>query len=57
MQEGKYDESIKIYYRFYKQDYDNYTLADKIGFAYLKKEELENAKSMFNRSLTLNPKN
>jgi tetratricopeptide (TPR) repeat protein len=57
MQEGKYDESIKIYYRFYKQDYYNYTLADKIGFAYLKKEELENAKSMFNRSLTLNPKN
>jgi tetratricopeptide (TPR) repeat protein len=57
MQEEKYDESIRIYYRFYKQDYFNYIFADKIGFAYLKKGDSDGAIDMFKRSLTLNPKN
>ena len=57
MQEEKYDESIQIYYRFYRKDYFNYIFTDKIGFAYLKKGDSKDAISMFNRSLALNPKN
>jgi tetratricopeptide (TPR) repeat protein len=57
MLEGKYDESINIYYRFYKKDYFNYTFTDKIGFALLKKDEPEKAMDMFKKSLELNPKN
>ena len=34
--EEKYDESIKIYNRFYKQDSSNYVFMDKIGFANLR---------------------
>ena len=57
LQEGKYDESIKIYYKFYRHDYNNFMFTDKIGFAYLKKNDFTNAIPMFTRSLTLNPKN
>jgi tetratricopeptide (TPR) repeat protein len=56
MQEGNYDESIKIYYRFYKKDYNNYIFTDKIGFAWLKKGDTDKAVDMFNRSLELKPK-
>jgi tetratricopeptide (TPR) repeat protein len=57
MQEEKYDESVRIYYRFYKKDYFNYIFTDKIGFALLKKGDSEKAIDMFKRSLELNPKN
>lgn len=57
MQEEKYDESIKTYYRFYRHDYNNFMFTDKIGFAYLKKGDFIHAVPMFNRSLALNPKN
>jgi len=57
MQEENYDESIGIYYRFYKKDYNNYIYTDKIGFAWLKKGDSEKAIDMFKRSLELNPKN
>jgi len=57
MQEGNYDESIRIYYRFYKKDYNNYVFTDKIGFALLKKGDTEKAIDMFNRSLVLKPNN
>ena len=57
MQEEKYDESIGIYYRFYKKDYNNYIYTDKIGFAWLKKGDSEKAIDMFKRSLELNQKN
>jgi tetratricopeptide (TPR) repeat protein len=57
MQEGKYDESIKIYNRFYIQDSTNYVFMDKIGFASLKKGDFGKAIDLFNRSLALNKKN
>lgn len=57
MQEEKYNECIRIYYKFYKKDYFNYNLADKIGFAYLRNGDFSPAISMFERSLKLNPKN
>lgn len=57
MLEGKYEESIKIYYRFYIKDYNNYVFADKIGFAYLRNGDFNFAIDMFERSLKLNPRN
>jgi tetratricopeptide (TPR) repeat protein len=57
MQEQKYDESIKIYDRFYKQDSANYVFIDKIGFASLRKGDSDNGIDMFSRSLALNPNN
>ena len=57
MQEQKYDESIIIYDRFYKQDSTNYVFMDKIGFACLRKGDSDRAIDMFNSSLALNPKN
>lgn len=57
MQEGNYDESIKIYNRFQKQDSANYVFMDKIGFANLRKGDYDTAIDWFNRSLALNPKN
>jgi tetratricopeptide (TPR) repeat protein len=57
MQEGKYDESIKIYSRFLKQDTSNYVFLDKIGFANLKKGEYDYAIDLYNRSLAINRKN
>ncbi|TAL63557.1 MAG: hypothetical protein EPN88_12065 [Bacteroidetes bacterium] len=57
MQEEKYDESIEIYNRFYRQDSSNYLFFDKIGFANLKKGDSFKAIDLFNRSLSLNKKN
>lgn len=57
MQEQKYDESINIYNRFYKQDSGNYIFMDKIGFACLRKGDSHTAIEMFNSSLAVNPKN
>ena len=57
MQEGKYDESIKIYSRFYNQDTTNYVFLDKSGFACLRKGDFESAIDLYNRSLVINPKN
>lgn len=57
MQEGKYDESIKIYNRFYEQDSVNYLFMDKIGFACLRKGDSDKAIDMFNSSLALDQKN
>lgn len=57
MQEQKYNESIDIYNRFFKQDTGNYILMDKIGFACLRKGDSKTATEMFNSSLAVNPKN
>ena len=57
MQKGRYDESIKIYNRFLKQDSLNYAILDKIGFACLRKGDFNDAIDFYNRSLTLNNKN
>lgn len=57
MQEGEYDESIKIYNRFNKQDTMNYVFFDKIGFASLRKGDFNYAIQLYNRSLALNKKN
>lgn len=57
MQEEKYDDAIGLYRGFYKRDSSNYVLADKLGFAYLKKEEPAPAIKMFTRSLLINKKN
>lgn len=57
MQEEKYDESIKIYNRFYELDSANYMLMDKIGFACLRAGYTDQAIDMFSKSLEINPKN
>jgi tetratricopeptide (TPR) repeat protein len=57
MQEKKYDESIKVYNRFHKQDSVNYVFMDKIGFANLRKGDFDIAIEWFNSSLALNPDN
>ena len=57
MQEQRYDESINIYNRFYKQDTGNYIFMDKIGFACLRKGDSNTAIEMFNSSLAVNPQN
>jgi tetratricopeptide (TPR) repeat protein len=57
MQEGKYDESIKIYNRFYQQDSTNCVFIDKIGYANFKKEEYNDAIELFSKSLSINKNN
>jgi tetratricopeptide (TPR) repeat protein len=57
MQEQKFTEAIKMYYQFYKKDYNNYLFADKIGFAYLRNGDFDLAIDILRRSLSLNPKN
>jgi tetratricopeptide (TPR) repeat protein len=57
IQDEKYDESLKIYARFYDRDSSNYVILDKIGFANLKKGMNARAIYLFNRSLELNKKN
>jgi len=57
MQEENYDEAIKIYKKFYKQDASNYFFLDKIGFATLKSGDLITAKEVFSKSLELNNRN
>jgi tetratricopeptide (TPR) repeat protein len=57
MQSARFDESIRIYERFLKNDSANYMLLDKKGFALLKKQEYDSAQIMYEESLRLNPKN
>lgn len=57
MAEENYDDAIKLYRRFYRQDTSNYFFLDKIGFATLKKGEMKKAKELYGRSLELNKKN
>jgi tetratricopeptide (TPR) repeat protein len=57
IQDGKFDESIKIYNRFYNQDSTNYSLIDKIGFAYLRKGDFEKGIEYFSRSLAIKNNN
>jgi tetratricopeptide (TPR) repeat protein len=57
MQEGRYDESVKIYNRFYKFDSTNYVYIDKLGFANLRKGEFETAIELFSKSLEINGNN
>lgn len=57
MQEGKYDESIKIYNRFHKLDSTNYVFIDKLGFANLRKGEFDTAIDLFSKSLEINGNN
>jgi tetratricopeptide (TPR) repeat protein len=57
MQEKKYDESLKIYQRFYKRDSTDYVILDKIGFALLRKGFYPAAIEYYNRSLAINKEN
>ena len=57
MLEKKYDESIKIYQRFYEKDSLNYVVLDKIGFAMLRKGFYPSAIEYYNKSLAINTKN
>jgi tetratricopeptide (TPR) repeat protein len=57
MQEGNYNDAIKIYTRFYLQDTTNSTFLDKIGFATLKIGNLPMAKRLYSKSLALNSRN
>jgi tetratricopeptide (TPR) repeat protein len=57
MQEKSYDESLKIYSRFYKRDSLNYVYLDKIGFAYLRMGFYPTAIDYYNKSLALNSLN
>ena len=43
MKEGRYDESINIYELFREKEPENYIFIDKLGFAYLRKKEFEDA--------------
>jgi tetratricopeptide (TPR) repeat protein len=57
MQDGKYDESIKIFKRFHEQDSSNYIFIDKMGLANLKKGEFPKAIELFSKSLKINKNN
>lgn len=57
MTEKKYDESLKIYQRFYEKDSLDYVILDKIGFALLRKGFYPTAIEYYNKSLAINPKN
>ena len=57
MLEKKYDESLKIYQRFYEKDSSDYVVLDKIGFALLRKGFYPTAIEYYNKSLAINPKN
>jgi tetratricopeptide (TPR) repeat protein len=49
MQEKNYDESLRIYQRFYEKDSSNYIILDKIGFALLRKGFYPTAIEFYNR--------
>lgn len=57
MQDEKYDESLKIYTRFHRNDTNNYIFLDKMGFASLKNKDLSYAIDLYNKSLAINNKN
>jgi tetratricopeptide (TPR) repeat protein len=57
MQEKMYDESLKVYQRFYDRDSSDYVILDKIGFALLRKGFYPTAIDYYNKSLALNRKN
>jgi tetratricopeptide (TPR) repeat protein len=57
MLEKKYNESLKIYMRFYDRDSSDYVILDKIGFALLRKGFYPTAIEYYNKSLAINPNN
>lgn len=57
MQEKRYDESLKVYQRFYKRDSSDYVILDKIGFALLRKGFYPAAIEYYNKSLAINRSN
>ena len=57
MQSDRFDESIRIYDRFLKNDSANHMLLDKKGFALLKMQDYDSAQVMYEESLRLNPNN
>jgi tetratricopeptide (TPR) repeat protein len=57
MQEKMYDESLKVYQRFYNRDSSDNVILDKIGFAFLRKGFYPTAIEYYNKSLALNGKN
>jgi tetratricopeptide (TPR) repeat protein len=57
MLEKKYNESLKIYQRFYERDSSDYVILDKIGFALLRKGFYPAAIEYYNKSLALNKEN
>jgi tetratricopeptide (TPR) repeat protein len=57
MAEKKYDESLKIYMRFYQKDSSDYVILDKIGFALLRKSIYTKAIEYYNKSLAINREN
>jgi tetratricopeptide (TPR) repeat protein len=57
MQDKMYDESLKIYRRFYDRDSSDYVILDKIGFALLRKGFYPDAIEYYNRSLAINREN
>jgi tetratricopeptide (TPR) repeat protein len=57
MQEKMYDESLKVYQRFYERDSTDCVILDKIGFALLRKGFYPTAIEYYNKSLALNRDN
>ncbi len=57
MLEKKYEESLKIYQRFYEKDSSDYVVLDKIGFAFLRMGLYPTAIEYYNKSLALNKEN
>ena len=57
MQEKMYDESLKVYQRFYNRDSTDCVILDKIGFALLRKGFYPTAIEYYNKSLAMNREN
>jgi tetratricopeptide (TPR) repeat protein len=57
MQEKMYDESLKVYQRFYDRDSTDCVILDKIGFALLRKGFYPTAIEYYNKSLALKREN
>lgn len=57
LEEGRYDEAIGIYKRFYDRDTTNFVILDKLGFANLRKGNFTTAIEYYNKSMAVNNKN
>ena len=57
MEEGTYDEAIKIYNIFYNNDSSNYVILDRLGFANLRKGKIKDAIGYYEKSLNSNSRN
>ncbi|HPJ59776.1 MAG TPA: tetratricopeptide repeat protein [Bacteroidales bacterium] len=57
LKDGKYDDAINVYKRFYDRDSTNYIILDKLGYAFFKKGEYLTAIDFYNRSMAIRENN